>query len=90
MKTLLPVIFAHLKPGACLAIETMSVPPEPALKKFPTYYSPEELTAILSGEVLLAEKNDSQRLEDDRSLRTFHHTRVMVRRGAGVGVEPLS
>lgn len=90
LKTLLPVIFAHLKPGACLAIETMSASPEPVLKKFQSYYSPEELTNTVRGEVLLAEQNDTQRLEDDGSIRTFHHTRVMVRRMEEMVREPLS
>lgn len=79
LETLLPAVMAHAKPGACIAIETMSVPPNPPLKKFQSFYAPEELTGLMQGEVLLSEQQDTQRLEEDGSFRTFHYTRVIVR-----------
>lgn len=78
--TMLTVLKAHLKQDGLLAIETMTAPPEPPLKKFQSFYTPQELANTLECRVLLSEQNDSQRVEDDGSVRTFHHTRVLVQR----------
>ncbi len=76
---LLPSLQRYLLSGGIIAIETMSAPPTPMLKKFQSFYSPDELAALLDGGVLLSEQEDTQRKEDDGSIRIFHHTRILVR-----------
>lgn len=80
LKVLLPTVLAHTKVGACIAIETMSKFPDPPLNKFQTTYSPQELIDALGGDTLLSEQVDTQRAEDAGFLRTFHHTRVIIRK----------
>lgn len=78
LSILLPALKRHIAPGGTIAIETMAAPPEPILKKFQSFYAPDEILAALDGEMVLAEQEDTRRIENEGGARIFHHTRIVV------------